>query len=165
LKYNGASGIQDISDIAAALVLTPVKPFRPKGALPKRPDRYEYGQNGCMSNILGLSNYLKFIKLRFVGNPTAALFLTACLPFEDFFASTPSAGPHVGDFAQKRLERLLGIGDDGVVFLLFQDLFHRTSVDVHEFHSIIRRSKFGRLIYFAAIVRGGAPVAFGRAPL
>jgi len=93
------------------------------------------------------------------------LSLATSLPFEDFFASAPSAGPQVGDFAQKRLERLFGVGDDGVVFLLFQDLFHRTSVDVHEFHSIIRRSKFGRLIYFAAIIRGGAPVAFGRAPL
>jgi hypothetical protein len=32
-------------------------------------------------------------------NRTATLFLTACLPFEDFFASTPSAGPQVGYFA------------------------------------------------------------------
>jgi hypothetical protein len=77
------------------------------------------------------------------------------LPFEDFFASTPSAGPQVGDFAQKRLERLLGVGDDGVVFLLFQDLFHRTSEDVHEFYSITSRPESSRVINFAAIIIGG----------
>jgi hypothetical protein len=97
----------------------------------------------------------KFITSRFTEKPTSILFLITRLPFEDFFASPPSAGPQVCDFTQKRLERLLGVGDDGVVFLLFQDLFHRTSEDVHEFYSITYRPESSRIINFAAIIIGG----------
>ena len=43
--------------------------------------------------------HAKMMSLKMKAFPTpVALFLSARLPFEDFFASTPSTGPKVGDF-------------------------------------------------------------------
>jgi hypothetical protein len=52
-------------------------------------------------------------------------------PMKDVFDSIHPVGVPIGQFAPECFARILGVGDDGLVLILFQDFFHRTSVDVH----------------------------------
>jgi hypothetical protein len=58
-------------------------------------------------------------KTNYFTNLTATLFPTFCLLFEIFFTSTPTASPKESKPTEKGPKRLLGIGDNLFVFLLF----------------------------------------------
>ncbi len=110
-------------------------------------------RNSSDSGYRGLPAALKATQWRSIRPKTGgALFTGICLLLEGFFTSAPSAGPQEGDFTKKRLGRLVGIGDDRVVFLLFQYFFHRTAVDVHQFYSLRYQSLLSWSIHFAIII-------------